>query len=459
MGETTTADERILVVGEALRALLREARGGDVQLEAVPDLETARASLTRAPAALLLAELEPGAMELLSELREDHPDTAVVLRAADAGSEVGDEALRRGAADVPSEPLSPARLGLVVDRALAQRASAIDRRRLRGVVETTESCRALVDCLDAGQIYAVALDVLLDGLSRRRAVAFFRRVGYPAADGLVFRGFGEGESRTLSRLIAQEKPIDPVSVDEIRVATSGDLDRVLTAARVESGRGLLVPLRGSESEVGVAWVFEDGRPFDEGDFERAELIAGHANLALTNAERYSRAKERAFVDDVTEVFNARYLLQATDHEIQRAERSETELCVLFCDLDRFKQVNDRYGHLVGSQVLRRLSEVLGECIRQVDTLARYGGDEFTIVLVETGHEGGLAVAERIRRTVAETIFEGGRDVPIRLSISVGVSTYPQHAQSRDALLDLADKAMYRAKSMGRNCVCSAAELE
>jgi diguanylate cyclase (GGDEF)-like protein len=132
--------------------------------------------------------------------------------------------------------------------------------------------------------------------------------------------------------------------------------------------------------------------------------------------------------------------------------------VIFLDLDRFKLVNDHHGHLVGSQVLRRLSQVLQQCIRQVDTLARYGGDEFTILLVDTGIEEGMAVAERIRRTVADTWFEGSRDLPIRLTISVGVAAYPTHAREHETLLDLADKAMYRAKSLGRNCTCSADEL-
>ena len=106
----------------------------------------------------------------------------------------------------------------------------------------------------------------------------------------------------------------------------------------------------------------------------------------------------------------------------------------------------------------RLSDVLRDCIRQVDTLARYGGDEFTILLLDTEHDKARLIAERIRRTVAETVFEGGRGTPIQLTISIGIASYPLHARERDPLLDLADKAMYRAKSRGRNCVSSASDL-
>ena len=221
---------------------------------------------------------------------------------------------------------------------------------------------------------------------------------------------------------------------------------------------MAIPIRGTENEGGVLWLFEEGRPFEASDFERAKLIAGHAELALHNAERYNDAKERAFVDDVTEVYNVRYLMQAVDREIHRAERYGQPMTVLFLDLDRFKLVNDRHGHLVGSRALRRLSTVLQSCIRQVDTLARYGGDEFTILLVDTGHEAAVEISERIRRAVEGTLFEAGRDSPFRLSISIGVASYPSDGRDRIALLDQADKAMYRAKSFGRNCVCSAGDL-
>jgi diguanylate cyclase (GGDEF)-like protein len=217
-------------------------------------------------------------------------------------------------------------------------------------------------------------------------------------------------------------------------------------------------MSGTSGEAGVVCVFDQGRPFTPDELTRSVVVAENGVAALHNAEIYSLAKERAFIDDVTEVYNARYLLSTCENEIQRADRYNNPLSVLFLDLDRFKLVNDEYGHLVGSETLRRLSRVLLNCVRQVDTVARYGGDEFTILLVDTDHAAAITIAERIRRTVADYCFETGRDGGLALTISIGVATYPEHGRDRDTLLDSSDKAMYRAKSDGRNRVASAATL-
>jgi diguanylate cyclase (GGDEF)-like protein len=314
-------------------------------------------------------------------------------------------------------------------------------------------------CVDPGEVYAAGLELLLRSLGRPRGLVLFRRAEIPGADGFVFRGFDEAEANVLRRVLSKEQGGGEVdAIDSVREYPTAPFEAALHGADLAGGAVLAVPMQGDDHEQGVAWIFGDGASFEESAIERAALVSDAAGIALANAERYSRAKERAFVDDVTEAYNARYLLQAAENEIRRAERYHRQLSVLFLDLDRFKLVNDRHGHLVGSSVLRRLAGVLKDCVRQIDTLARYGGDEFTILLVDTDHATGLKIAERIRRLVADTIFEGENGVPIRLTISIGVATYPEHARHRDGLLDLADKAMYRGKSLGRDCVCSAFDL-
>jgi diguanylate cyclase (GGDEF)-like protein len=132
--------------------------------------------------------------------------------------------------------------------------------------------------------------------------------------------------------------------------------------------------------------------------------------------------------------------------------------VLFLDLDRFKSVNDTHGHLVGSRTLRELGAVLQRSIRAIDTVGRYGGDEFTILLVETAHDEALQVAQRIRCAVEQARFGADRGLRLALTVSIGVASFRRHGLTREALLDRADKAMYLGKALGRNRVCSADEL-
>ncbi len=454
---------RVVVVDDdrLLRGLVRDAIGERAHVECCEGAEGALAALTRQPADLVISDLNmPGlsGIELLERIRRDHPGTDFVLLTGQASAESAVDALRMGAADYLVKPVRSEELGLVVDRVLARRRLLAENERLRDELRAVDSCRTLMGCLEPGEVYAVTLDLLLATLSCERGVALFRRPSVPTSDGVAFRGFGESEVRRLRSVLVSDKPFDLETYDSLALVSEGELHGALRELDIECGPTLLVPIRGRETEVGVIWLFVGEQGLDEGLLERTRLVAGHAELALHNAERYHHAKERAFVDDVTDVYNARFLLQATEREIQRSERYEKKLSVLFLDLDRFKLVNDRYGHLAGSEVLRRLSRVLQDCIRQVDTLARYGGDEFTVLLADTGSKEGTVIAERIRRTVEETLFEGGRGRPIRLTISIGVATYPQHATDRDSLLDAADKAMYRAKSLGRNCCCSASDL-
>jgi len=453
----------VLVVDDSRfdRELARDAVREQADVELCDSAEAALAALDRGAYDLVLTDLVlPGASgaELLARIQSDHPGTDVILITAHASLDSAVEALRLGAVDYLTKPLRPGELALVVRRTLERRRLEQENLHLRDLLATVEDCRTLSASLDPPEIHLLALDVLLARLGRSRGFALFHRAAEVGADDVAFRGFSEGESDALRAVLGGEKAPDLDALTRVEVTAAGALHEAFGGAGFGPTRLLVAPVRGRGAEAGALVVPEDATPFRPRDLEIARLVTTHAQTALHNAERYHQAKERAFVDDVTGVYNARYLFTALDHEIRRAERYDSQIALLFLDVDRFKAVNDQHGHLVGSRTLRRLAEVLGSCIRQVDTLARYGGDEFTILLVDTGLDAGLAIAERIRAAVAGSRFEArGRD-GLRVSVSVGVASYPAHGRTPETLLDVADKAMYRAKSLGRDRVCSASDL-
>ena len=352
------------------------------------------------------------------------------------------------------DPVLPIWLRPVIDLAARRReVSSLTR-----TLDWVRSFQRLSGSLEAGHLHPQALDLLMEACGRERGVAVFLRDGPGKGLATALRGFDEAESDVLSVRLVDDKPLDLAVVGGLVVTESGPVHDALAAAGRPCGELLQVPVEGDSGPTGALFIpAGDGR-FGELEMSAAEMLLEHMRAALRNAETYVKAKERAFVDDVTDLYNARYLIQTADKEIQRADRYGNPLSVLFLDLDRFKRVNDEWGHLIGSETLRKLSQLLSGCVRQVDTLARYGGDEFTILLVDTDHNAAAHVAERIRHIVEDAVFEVGREARLKLTVSIGVATCPEHATTREALLDAADKAMYRAKSDGRNRVCSAHEL-
>ena len=452
---------RVLVVDDDRfqRELVRDVLADRADVKECADADQALSVLRQERVDLILSDLSmPGrsGLELLQSVLRDFPGTDFVLVTANASVASAVEALRMGATDYLEKPVRSEDLILALERALGRRRLLTENRKLRDELALYQSCRLLSGCLEPEDLFAMGLDLALRGIGLRRGFALYHRAVLPGSDGFHGRGFAEAEEQTLREALLA-KPLE-LPAGEPQSQTRGELHELLRRVGVEVGELLVVPVHG-EGEGGLLCLFGEDRPLAPYDIERAKVVAEHAALALRNAERYRAARDRAFIDDVTEVYNARYLLEALDREIRRSERYGTELSILFIDLDRFKLVNDNHGHLVGSNTLRQLSRLLEGCVRQVDTVARYGGDEFTILLADTGARLGRTVGERIRQSVERHGFEAGGGRTLRLTCSLGVSTYPAHGRTREALLDAADKAMYRAKSLGRNRLCSADELE
>jgi two-component system, cell cycle response regulator len=163
------------------------------------------------------------------------------------------------------------------------------------------------------------------------------------------------------------------------------------------------------------------------------------------------AKNMSYIDEVTGLYNQRYLPMVLEHEINRNKRENAQFCLLFLDIDYFKMVNDGRGHLVGSRLLLELGKVLKSQVRSCDYLFRYGGDEFIVLLGNSNAENSKKVAERIRKAVESHTFsvEGHN---LNLTVSIGLAAYPEHAQTASGLIQIADQAMYYGKRKSRNVV-------
>jgi diguanylate cyclase (GGDEF)-like protein len=173
-------------------------------------------------------------------------------------------------------------------------------------------------------------------------------------------------------------------------------------------------------------------------------------IALDNALRVQRAEALSVTDDLTQLYNSRFLSQVLRRETKRASRSGRPLSLLFIDLDGFKGVNDTHGHLSGSAALVEAAAIIRQSARETDIVARFGGDEFALVLPDTGTEGAAAVGDRVRDKVAAHRFLQTEGLEIRLTVSVGVATLPDVATSAEQLIQAADQAMYWVKDHGKN---------
>jgi diguanylate cyclase (GGDEF)-like protein len=180
-----------------------------------------------------------------------------------------------------------------------------------------------------------------------------------------------------------------------------------------------------------------------------------AYVATFIAREQRRSREAAIhlstVDPLTGLFNRTFFFAAIEREIQRSARSGRGFCLLMMDLDELKAINDRFGHFHGDRVLRAVGVVIRAGVRRIDTAARYGGDEFVVLLPETDPNGGHVLGEKIRQGVAELRFPDGM-AGMKTSLSVGVVAYPDDGLTADALMITADSAMYASKRGGKNRV-------
>jgi diguanylate cyclase (GGDEF)-like protein len=226
------------------------------------------------------------------------------------------------------------------------------------------------------------------------------------------------------------------------------------------GAVLSLPLKVNDVLIGVLTVCRYAQgSFSSTDRQSLESIASQIAVAYDRAKLYTKTRELSVRDELTGIHNRRHFLHMLTLELKRAERFKRPVSVLMVDVDHFKDYNDTHGHLKGDQLLKRLTKLIEKNIREVDLLARFGGEEFIIMLPDTGLNEAAKAGGKIRELVkthfeTEVVREGGAETGrlSGLTVSVGVSSYPACAENRDSLINTADMALYIAKKKGRDRV-------
>jgi diguanylate cyclase (GGDEF)-like protein len=244
------------------------------------------------------------------------------------------------------------------------------------------------------------------------------------------------------------------------VGPAGNWHPPLPQPLLEKHAGTVVcaPLVGMESQLGLLIAMREDEPvgFNSDDLRMLTILANQTAIALENVTLYQRLKQEALFDGLTGIYNYRSLMHALRKEIGRSDRYQQPFAFVMADVDHLKSYNERFGHLAGSEVLAEIARVLVRECRGTDVPGKYGGDEFAIILPQTGDVGAKAVSERIRASIEATSF---RHVDSgEVTCSFGVAMYPRDASEMRGLIRRADQVLFEAKHSGKNTVLTTQDV-
>jgi diguanylate cyclase (GGDEF)-like protein len=269
--------------------------------------------------------------------------------------------------------------------------------------------------------------------------------------------FPEEEDPLLWQALCERQEL--LNVSEPRLVEASEFPFYFgEAISPEFHTALIIPLR-NDGELYGFYIVLDIAACEEGEdllHHDANFMVGRISACYRAALRFQEALGLAYVDSLTNLYNARYLPMIMERRLVEAKKSRKPMSFLFLDMDNFREVNTRFGHQAGGKALVEVGWILERFVRANDTVIRYGGDEFTVVLPTASHQSAREIAERIRCAIKEHVFLRRDGKKVSLTVSIGVATYPDDALTAEELLHLADQAMYRGKETTKDAVYSAA---
>ncbi|MDX2478942.1 MAG: diguanylate cyclase [Desulfuromusa sp.] len=376
----------------------------------------------------------------------------VILVTGHASLESAIDALKSGARDYLIKPFNPDELKHLVRNCLDQRKLLTENDHLKRQIQLFQTGQSISSLIDLERLIPQSLDVLLREMVASVGCAFTLKGGVtPSLAGLQNLP-AEFAEQLIHALLPQLDESTGLCQPGAAVAAK------LVKLQQRREQMWMLPLRDGDVLKGgiiVCGVADDLAA----SISLADLryLCDQISLGFVNACRYQDAQDLMYTDDLTGLYNHRFMQVSLSREIRRSHRYGLKFSLLFLDLDRFKEINDNYGHLAGSAALQEVGLLLADCVRDVDTLFRFGGDEFAAILVETDDRTARIVAERIRKVIEKHAFLKEQDTPSYVTVTAGFSTFPTDATEKVKLLDLADRAMYAGKTT-RNVICGVVDI-
>lgn len=424
--------------------------GAGHEVTAVGSVAEAKEALAKTRFALLVTDLilpQSDGMALLQYVRSTQPDVEVLVITALDKVEPAVRAIKSGAADYLVKPVQPEVLAHAVNRALTQHTLLKENEQLRTHVALLEAGQRIATTLERDQLFEATASAFQSMCAADAVVVFIKEAG-GQLELASFQGFAD----------VPRAPVEKQTLEIVREAV-GKIERAgqeLAIAELGFDTAFLVPVYEGDAMYGAVLLFFRDDISDAG-VSGAPFLARHLGLALKNLGKFAAVEDLVYLDDLTHLFNSRYLQLVLDKEFKALATNDKPFALAFLDLDYFKSINDTHGHLVGSKLLVEVARVLKNCVRDNDIVCRWGGDEYVLLLRGTDSGGALKVAERIRRSIESHRFLAREGFSLSISTCIGIASYPEHAQDQETLVDLADRAMYRGKKGTRNIIYMAAK--
>lgn len=254
-------------------------------------------------------------------------------------------------------------------------------------------------------------------------------------------------------------------IDQIMMSLSKiDYDQFVYKRTEVDGKSFILYKIGALQNQKIVGLFEESESIDDDLATLFTIFMTNISKGWTLLEDLKKVEDLIYIDDVTGLYNQRKLLKDIDMAINRYRDLKEEFSLLFIDIDHFKGVNDGHGHLVGTHLLSSMGELLNKTLRESDLIYRYGGDEFVMIIPDVSHDIGKVIGHRVLEAVKNEVFkiqsqqDKSKIDTFRLSVSIGVATYPKDASNKEDILSIADRMMFEAKQGGRGRVCFTSDI-